>query len=106
MPELTSGLFSPLPWDTVFFGFPTARIVPPALDEAGLRAALAAMAEAKTELAYWTVEPEEAVSNRAAEACRGFLADVRSCLPSGERLCGDTGRARESAKPWAIQCET
>jgi dTDP-4-amino-4,6-dideoxy-D-galactose acyltransferase len=98
MPELTGDLFSPLPWDTAFFGFPTARILPAALDEAGLRAALAAMGEAQMELAYWNVAPEDSVSNRAAEACGGFPADVKTTYAI-EPPVADTNRIRNTIAP-------
>jgi dTDP-4-amino-4,6-dideoxy-D-galactose acyltransferase len=98
MPELNGGLFSLLPWDTAFFGFPTARLLPAALDEAGLRAALAAMGEAKTVLAYWYVAPGDAASNRAAAACGGFLADVKTTFAI-EPPVSDTNRIRFTVAP-------
>lgn len=69
--------FEMLPWDTGFFGFPTARVQGSNLDEPGLTAVLTAMAVSGVELAYWSVDPNDALSNRAALACGGFLADER-----------------------------
>lgn len=70
--------FEPLAWDTAFFGFPTARISAPKLDQAGLRKVMVALRAAGTELAYWSVDPGDAESNLAAALHGGFLADVRT----------------------------
>lgn len=96
---MTGDLFSPLPWDSAFFGFPTARILPVSLDESGLRAALATIAGAKTELAYWNVAPEDAVSNRAATSCGGFLADIKTTYVI-EPPVFDTTRIRFTVAPF------
>src|SRR5688572_20592405 len=69
--------FEMLAWDTSFFGFPTARVQGSNLDEPGLTAILTAMSAAGVELAYWSLDPADAVGNRAALACGGFLADER-----------------------------
>lgn len=69
--------FAMLPWDSAFFGFPTARILSQGLDTQALREILAALTQRNIRLAYWTVDPADAASNQAAEACGGFLADVR-----------------------------
>jgi dTDP-4-amino-4,6-dideoxy-D-galactose acyltransferase len=69
--------FAMLPWDSAFFGFPTARILIPGLDTQALREVLAELAQQNIRLAYWTVDPADAASNRSAAACGGFLADVR-----------------------------
>jgi dTDP-4-amino-4,6-dideoxy-D-galactose acyltransferase len=70
--------WEPLAWDSAFFGFPTARILAPKLDQTGLRKVMAALKAAKTELAYWSVDPKDAESNLAAALYGGFLADVRT----------------------------
>ena len=70
--------WEPLPWDTAFFGFPTARILAPKLDPAGLRKVMTALKASKTELAYWSVDPKDAESNLAAALYGGFLADVKT----------------------------
>lgn len=67
-----------LAWDSVFFGFPTARILAPKLDQAGLRKVMTALRAAGTELAYWSVDPKDAESNLAAALYGGFLGDVRT----------------------------
>ncbi|MEO6098399.1 MAG: GNAT family N-acetyltransferase [Fibrobacteria bacterium] len=97
---MSSGLFSALPWDSGFFGFPTARILPAALDEAGLRVALETMAKVDTQLAYWNVAPEDAVSNRAAATCGGFLADVKTTYAI-EPPVSDSNRIRCTVAPVA-----
>ena len=58
--------------------------------ESGLRKVMAELKAAKTELAYWSVDPMDAESNLAAALYGGFLADVRTIymaaspeLPSG-----------------------
>lgn len=75
---ITAETWEPLPWDTAFFGFPTARILAPKRDQSGLGKIVAALKAAKTELAYWSVDPKDAESNLAAALYGGFLADVRT----------------------------
>ncbi len=89
------GQWKLLEWDSAFFGFPTARILPARLDEAALLKVLAALCGAKTELAYWAVDPDDAESNRAAVACGGFLADVKITY-AVEPVVSHAGRIRHA----------
>lgn len=68
-------LFRLLEWDTDFFGFPVASIVPVRLTEVELDHTLASMRKAGVRLAYWASDPGDGESQRAALSCGGFLAD-------------------------------
>lgn len=90
--------WEPLAWDTGFFGFPTARILAPKLDQYGLRKVMAELKAAKTELAYWSVDPKDADSNLAAALYGGFLADVRTTyMAASPELPPDPARFTVSA---------
>ena len=66
-----------LAWDSEFFGFPTARILPPRLGATGLEVILEEMRSAGVVLAYWAADPLDPSSDIAAEAHGGFPADDR-----------------------------
>jgi len=71
-------LYTILPWDSEFFGFRVARIVPARLSEGELRDVLSLLGNEQVRLAYWSSDPNDTVSRRAAAACKGFLADEKT----------------------------
>jgi dTDP-4-amino-4,6-dideoxy-D-galactose acyltransferase len=64
-----------LPWDSNFFGFNVARILPKHLGTPALKGILGALREANVSLAYWAADPNDKDSAHAARECQGFLAD-------------------------------
>lgn len=97
--------FEMLPWDTAFFGFPTARVLGANLDERGLTAVLKAMSVAQVELAYWAVDPADGVSNQAGVACGAFLADERTIYTAVPPVF-DPARLRARVAPIGAGDET
>ena len=80
--------FQILDWDSCFFGFSVAKVVPVRLDEAGLSACLRQMKAAGVSLAYWSCDPQDEASREAALRFGGFLADrkVTFAAPAGRIL--------------------
>jgi dTDP-4-amino-4,6-dideoxy-D-galactose acyltransferase len=71
-------LYIILPWDSDFFGFRVARIVPERLSESELRNVLSRLDKEQVRLAYWLSDPGDPASQGAAAACEGFLADRKT----------------------------
>ena len=69
--------FEILPWDTSFFGFPTARINLARIDADSLSAVLTALRQAGARLAYWSSDPADVAGNAVAQSAGGFLADEK-----------------------------
>ncbi|MBJ6749697.1 GNAT family N-acetyltransferase [Geomonas anaerohicana] len=71
-----------LDWDTGFFGFKVARILPERLQSAQLQTALAELEREGVTLAYWACDPDDLGSQQAALQSGGFLADrkVTYCI--------------------------
>ncbi|UPU37641.1 GNAT family N-acetyltransferase [Geomonas paludis] len=71
-----------LDWDSGFFGFKVARILPERLQGAELQAALVGLEQAGVTLAYWACDPDDHGSQQAALESGGFLADrkVTYCI--------------------------
>ena len=70
-------LFQILDWDSNFFGYKVAKINTPHLGKSGLENLLEKLVDKGAELVYWFVDPEDQVSNRAAQETNGFLADEK-----------------------------
>ena len=68
-------IYSILDWDTNFFGFTVAKIIPTKLDEEQISRCISVMKNDKVRLAYWAADPNDAPSKAAAQANGGFLAD-------------------------------
>jgi dTDP-4-amino-4,6-dideoxy-D-galactose acyltransferase len=66
-----------LDWDSDFFGFSVARILPDQLDQSSLLEILDALKKAKVTLAYWAVDGKAPSSVEAGESAGGFLADIK-----------------------------
>jgi dTDP-4-amino-4,6-dideoxy-D-galactose acyltransferase len=64
-----------LDWDTEFFGFKVARILPERLGSHRLKDTLLSIKQENVILAYWSTDPVDAESETAARYCNGFLAD-------------------------------
>ena len=64
-----------LQWDSDFFGFIVARIVPKKLTEPELEQIIANLKDRRVELAYWASCSEDISSQNAATRHNGFLAD-------------------------------
>jgi dTDP-4-amino-4,6-dideoxy-D-galactose acyltransferase len=64
-----------LEWDSAFFGFPVARVLPPRLDAARLAEILDELRRQGVRLAYWAADAGCARSRAAGEAAGGLLAD-------------------------------
>ena len=69
--------YTPLEWDTNFFGFPVAQIIPPVLDRQTLASVLEELRELGFRLAYWQTPLKDQESRLAGEAEAGYLADHR-----------------------------
>jgi ribosomal protein S18 acetylase RimI-like enzyme len=95
---MNAAAFSLLPWDSAFFGFPTARILSPHLDGPDLRDVLGAFKDSGIALAYWSVDPADVGSNAAAVACNGFLVDVKTTYAIASPAA-DASRMRWPAVP-------
>lgn len=67
-----------LEWDSVFFGFTVARILPKKFETQELKTVLGAMKDQGIRLAYWGTDPADNVSNDASKSCKGFLADRKT----------------------------
>lgn len=85
-----------LDWDSGFFGFKVARILPERLQAAELQAVLAELERADVTLAYWACHPDDQGSQQAALLSGGFLADrkVTYCIDAEtmrERAVAATG---------------
>jgi dTDP-4-amino-4,6-dideoxy-D-galactose acyltransferase len=83
----------PLPWDTEFFGFKVARLVPGRFVVAELKLQLAQLWEQEVELVYWGSDPEDSLSQTAATANHGLLVDRKTVFV--RRLDGFVGNAVE-----------
>lgn len=64
-----------LEWDSEFFGFTVARILPDKLQLQELEETLRCMQREKVSLAYWASNPDDGESQEAARSCGGVLAD-------------------------------
>lgn len=64
-----------LDWDSKFFGFKVARIIPERLEVSELRGILAELGQEGVSLAYWGSDPSDGASQQAACELGGFLAD-------------------------------
>jgi len=64
-----------LNWDSDVFGFGVAKILPEQLNENDLTAALQALKKQNIKLVYWASDSQDAISQKAAQAQQGFLAD-------------------------------
>jgi len=66
-----------LQWDSEFFGFIVARIVPETLTEVNLKQLIANLKDSRVVLAYWASCFEDISSQNAAINHNGFLADKK-----------------------------
>jgi dTDP-4-amino-4,6-dideoxy-D-galactose acyltransferase len=66
-----------LRWDTDFFGFKVARIIPHRLTAGELEYTLVLLKKQYVSLVYWTSDPLDKESQRAAKLFGGFLADKK-----------------------------
>lgn len=64
-----------LEWDSEFFGFKVARILPERLQTGELEETLVELARDGVSLSYWASDPEDEASQEAARSLGGFLAD-------------------------------
>jgi dTDP-4-amino-4,6-dideoxy-D-galactose acyltransferase len=69
--------FQILRWDTDFFGFIVARIIPCRLTKNELENILVALKRENVSLAYWASDPQDHISQCAANSLGGFLADKK-----------------------------
>lgn len=81
---LKNKVIKELLWDTNFFGFKVARILPTRLKNQELVSALNFLHKKGNELIYWGVDPDDSESLSAASINRGVLVDkkttfVRDC---------------------------
>jgi dTDP-4-amino-4,6-dideoxy-D-galactose acyltransferase len=67
-----------LPLDSEIFGFGVARILPATLTPEELARILASLKEQGVRLVFWASDPGDGGSQRAAQACEGFLADRKA----------------------------
>ena len=68
-------LFKILDWDTKFFGYKVAKINTLHLTSNLLRDLLSKLKSQGVTLVYWFIQPQDKISNKAAEKNSGFLAD-------------------------------
>lgn len=91
--------FQILDWDTAFFGMKVARILPSRLAAEELERVLARMRSEGVALAYWASDPQDEVSQQAAQACQGLLADKKTTFAM--ELGPDHGPAEETG--WVVE---
>ena len=90
-------IYKLLEWDTTFFGFPVALIIPTNLDSERLQKCILEMHGNQVRLAYWASDPNDAPSQSAAQAHGGFLADRKvTYAMSAESI------ARQSNEPHVV----
>jgi dTDP-4-amino-4,6-dideoxy-D-galactose acyltransferase len=66
-----------LEWDTDFFGFAVAKIIPHRLTAGELESILALLKKQNVCLAYWACDPSDRESQQSANSFGGFLADKK-----------------------------
>ncbi|MCG6534786.1 MAG: hypothetical protein L7F78_08870, partial [Syntrophales bacterium LBB04] len=71
------GLFQILDVDSEIFGFPVAKIIPDTMTRRGFTQLISRLKKEKVRLAFWASNPQDEESQRAAQACQGFLADKK-----------------------------
>ncbi|MBU4332072.1 GNAT family N-acetyltransferase [Patescibacteria group bacterium] len=64
-----------LKWDTDFFGFTVAKIIPNKLNLNSLKKILTSLRKSRVSLVYWASDSTDEASQKAAETLNGFLAD-------------------------------
>lgn len=69
--------FMILPWDTDFFGFTVAKILPSRLSNHDLENILTQLDRLCVSLVYWACDPADRESRDAGLALNGFLADKK-----------------------------
>lgn len=62
-----------LSWDSDFFGFPVAKIIPKKLNFKGLETILRALKKSNVSLVYWASDSADKKSQEAAKSLGGFL---------------------------------
>lgn len=67
-----------LEWDSAFFGMRVAQIMANEVHERKLAMILSSMTAAGVKVAYWGADPVCSLSQNAALACGGFLADRKT----------------------------
>ena len=70
-------IFEILKWDSSFFDFLVAKLLPESLTESQLRHYLERLKELDAALVYWACDPLDNDSQDAAKALNGFLADQK-----------------------------
>lgn len=70
--------FTILDWDSNFFGFRVARILPTRLDASHLESILNELRREKVMLAYWASDRDSPESEVAGNSLGGFLADRKT----------------------------
>lgn len=73
-----TGAFEILKWDSDFFGFKVARILPYRMNEEELRGILTSLSIQDVSLVYWASDPDDIGSHRAATFCGGHLVDKKT----------------------------
>lgn len=66
-----------LAWDSGFFGFKVARIVPATLEYGRLEQVLTAARSQNVSLAYWNIAADDLPSRKAAESLHGALVEEK-----------------------------
>lgn len=84
-------LFEMLNWDSTVLGVKVAKITAEQLSLEKLGAVLSALKQQNIQLVYWCIDPDDIVSQAAAEAQHGFLVDEKitytvNLLPFKETL--------------------
>lgn len=102
----SEGLIQALDWDTEFFGFGVARILPTKMDKAELRAVLSDLRRQKISLAYWASDCNSAGSKEAGLSAGGVLVDrkVTYLLELKNAVSGETGTSHEIREYASRQC--
>lgn len=90
--------YAVLDWDSTFFGFTVARVLPQNLDFKQLDETLLTMRQENVTLAYWAASPTDEESVAAARRCNGFLADkkVTFVIDADEMLQRDSSTISEA----------
>lgn len=80
-------LYQLLDWDSAFFGFKVARILPERLSPSQLAPVIAELRAHNVSLAYWAADPADPASQEAATACGGLLADRKATFIAEVAQC-------------------
>lgn len=97
-----------LKWDTDFFGFVVARIIPDRLTLVELEKVLLELKKETVSLVYWACDPSDLESQQSAKTFGGFLADTKVTytinIKSISSLCSQVEHAAIERYTQSLPC--